>query len=570
MGKLRAGGVLRVSCTLFLAAFALRCSSGPEPSATPLDDAGTAVDAGPVASGVVTPSAGGVVRSADGRVTIEVPPGAVSADTTVTIRAAADDPADALLVPGSAYELGPDGITFAVPVTLTIAYDAARIPAEVQEGDLRIAKRVAPSWSEVAGSTVDTAAHAARAELTGFSTYGVRAKSAASSLDASADGPADQDAATPEGEVVAVDPEGYPVGRLLVDGTHVYWTSFTIIRRAPLAGGAVETLASVTIAQSLLDEAFQIYGLTKVGSTVFVTTGRGNILSVPAAGGTPSVHAANKAVTGLGLVTDGTWLYWAGVWLDRSKVEDAGAPQPADFVTVQRTSAATSSCVEQTIPDATCGPDVCPGSGVLPEPATGFGSMCTQLAADARATCCAPFDDFAFMSGEVSPDGHSRGRRLALADGYVYWTESSKVRAWVLRKAVTGGAIEVVATEALPGDDDHKTYDRLAVGGGRVYWVRRPAGQGATIASAPTTGGTPTLTVADLAPFGNNATLAADGTHVYFAPVSASGVFRRPHAGGSAVRIAEAEEPGELALTETHVYWGQRKGSTVTIRRIPK
>ncbi len=570
--------------TLLVAVFTLRCSIAPVVSVPAADDAGTGLDAGNggegsiVASGVVTPSAGGVVRTSDGRVTIEVPPGAVSAETTVTIRSVADDPADALLVPGSTYELGPDGITFDVPVTLTIAYDAARIPAGVEEAELRIAKRVEAGWSEVAGSTVDTAAHVARAELGGFSTYGVRARSASSIADASTDGPPDADAGVPKGELVAVDPEDYPISRVLVDDQHVYWTSFTTIRRAPIAGGATESLASVTISDALMGEGSQIYGLTKVGSMLFVTTGRGQIVSVPAAGGPPKVHAANGAGSmGLGLVTDGSFVYWAGGWFDVAKIEDAGTVRREDLITVQRTSATTSSCVERIIPDVSCRPDVCPEGGYLPDPAVqiGVGPMCTEVGSDVHATCCAPFEDFAFMSGELAPDERSVGRRLTLADGYVYWTENANVRAWVLRKAVAGGPIEVVATEAVSfvGGVHPFTYDHLAVGAGRVYWVRRPDGKKASIVSAPITGGTPTVVVADLAPYARYASgvrgLAADDTHVYFTPNSGGGVFRFAHGGGTVVRIADAPDPGEVALTETHVYWGER-GATTSIRRLPK
>src|SRR5262245_44436382 len=57
---------------------------------------------------------GGETRSADGKVRLLFPEGALSADTNITIRTSPD----ALQYASKIYELGPDGQTFAKPVLI--------------------------------------------------------------------------------------------------------------------------------------------------------------------------------------------------------------------------------------------------------------------------------------------------------------------------------------------------------------------------------------------------------------------------------------------------------------------
>ncbi len=65
-------------------------------------------DAGPEPVGIVSDD-GGTVETSDGAVQLTFPAGAVSGDTEITVEPAADVPDDAGLVPGTAYDFGPDG-----------------------------------------------------------------------------------------------------------------------------------------------------------------------------------------------------------------------------------------------------------------------------------------------------------------------------------------------------------------------------------------------------------------------------------------------------------------------------
>jgi len=97
----------------------------------------------------VTAAAGGTVESPSGDAALVIPAGALPEDTEITIKgldgAGLPSPAD---LGGAAYEFGPDGLQFTVPVTLSLTL-ADKVPSEkkavlaVLDGD---------KWVEVTGS----------------------------------------------------------------------------------------------------------------------------------------------------------------------------------------------------------------------------------------------------------------------------------------------------------------------------------------------------------------------------------------------------------------------------------
>ncbi|MBI4521078.1 MAG: Ig-like domain-containing protein [Gemmatimonadetes bacterium] len=124
---------------------------------------------------------GGTVRSSDGRVTLLIPLGAVPEETAIGIQPPADAlPDDAFYLAGTAFDFLPDGMRFAQPVTVTIAYAQANVPANVRESELAIHKLIDGAWSEVPGSVVDAETNTIAASIMGFSAYGGRAKRVAS------------------------------------------------------------------------------------------------------------------------------------------------------------------------------------------------------------------------------------------------------------------------------------------------------------------------------------------------------------------------------------------------------
>ena len=125
-------------------------------------------------STAVAGSAGGTFTFHGGKVTLEVPPGALSKDTTIQVLVLASYPKDSRLVPGTVYDLLPDGTTFNKTVKLSITYDQASVPPGMAEADLRIHKVVSGSWKLISGGGANANANMAWAGIKGFSKYGVK------------------------------------------------------------------------------------------------------------------------------------------------------------------------------------------------------------------------------------------------------------------------------------------------------------------------------------------------------------------------------------------------------------
>lgn len=149
-------------CFVILASLAVSC-------APPLEPAPTAIGAakGTATSGLVGAS-GGTVQSSDGRLTVEVPAGALAADTTISVQPL-DNKAHGRV--GDGYRLTPEGTTFGKPVTLTFTYSDADLAGSSVEA-LGVAFQTAERfWQWVDGATVDQAAKKVKVTTTHFSDW---------------------------------------------------------------------------------------------------------------------------------------------------------------------------------------------------------------------------------------------------------------------------------------------------------------------------------------------------------------------------------------------------------------
>lgn len=103
-----------------------------------VEDSGAAAPSGPRVVAVVD-TRGGVVRGAGG-VSVSVPPGAVAEPTEITIEAITTDDTLAAIAEGgvtfrplgTTYRLGPEGMVFAVPVTVSLPFDESLVPSELR------------------------------------------------------------------------------------------------------------------------------------------------------------------------------------------------------------------------------------------------------------------------------------------------------------------------------------------------------------------------------------------------------------------------------------------------------
>jgi hypothetical protein len=115
---------------------------------------------------------GGTLTFANGTVSLNVPPGAVTAPVSITVRRLDDFPDNPLVVPGTVFEFGPAGLQFAAGVQLAVFYDQAGVAPGVRDEELRLFEVEGGGWVAV-GSTVNPAAQAVTATITGFSIFGV-------------------------------------------------------------------------------------------------------------------------------------------------------------------------------------------------------------------------------------------------------------------------------------------------------------------------------------------------------------------------------------------------------------
>lgn len=115
-------------------------------------------------------AAGGTVTSADGKVTLTIPAGALAAATTITITPATLT--HPRLIPSTAYTFAPDGLQFAMPARLTIRYDS--IPAALADraAFAWLHRRTGDDWVPMEGVPVDTVNRIIAGDINGFSQYG--------------------------------------------------------------------------------------------------------------------------------------------------------------------------------------------------------------------------------------------------------------------------------------------------------------------------------------------------------------------------------------------------------------
>lgn len=116
-------------------------------------------------------ASGGNIVENGGKVRLVVPANAVDRDTDISLTPVAL--ADA--IPGTAYELEPDGTVFKGRLTVTIAYDPAALPPGTDESSLRVYSIGASDVPvQVPEQAVDVAAHSVSAGIAHFSTVYVR------------------------------------------------------------------------------------------------------------------------------------------------------------------------------------------------------------------------------------------------------------------------------------------------------------------------------------------------------------------------------------------------------------
>ncbi len=135
-------------------------SSSPQSSPAPLGPAVIAVTpVGAVRGAAVTAdvsASGGTLTSADGRLRVDVPAGAVATSLTLSVQAISNEAPGGS---GDAYRLGPEGTMFATPVTVTFIYAPSDLVSSDQ-ASLQIAYQDSKNqWAAIKSATRDDAAN---------------------------------------------------------------------------------------------------------------------------------------------------------------------------------------------------------------------------------------------------------------------------------------------------------------------------------------------------------------------------------------------------------------------------
>ena len=126
-----------------------------------------------VKDGAVVSSSGASFSAQNSAVTVSVPAGALTQTRNITVSAASTTPPNDRVMPGTAFDFGPNGITFAQPVSITIKYDPSNLTSGSPEGGLQLYEVVGTSWRVVEGSSANIATHTVTGNVSHFTVYGV-------------------------------------------------------------------------------------------------------------------------------------------------------------------------------------------------------------------------------------------------------------------------------------------------------------------------------------------------------------------------------------------------------------
>jgi outer membrane protein assembly factor BamB len=118
------------------------------------------------------PAGGTLSSGTNARLT--VPSGALQQQVTLMLRPASAPPSHERMVPGTAWDLGPEQVGFGFNgATLALRYDAAKVPAGISPTSLQLHVLTNGAWTVVRGSTVDVTGRQASGQISWTGTYAV-------------------------------------------------------------------------------------------------------------------------------------------------------------------------------------------------------------------------------------------------------------------------------------------------------------------------------------------------------------------------------------------------------------
>jgi uncharacterized protein YjdB len=127
-----------------------------------------------VAEGGTFGTQGGVLNAGGGAFKLTLPPRSLGQPTVLLIRTVTPAQLDGRSIAGTAYELGPDGLTFDRPATLAMTYQAGNVAGTIAAQSLQLYRLSAGSWERIIASTVDVTTRTVTGSISRTGTYVVR------------------------------------------------------------------------------------------------------------------------------------------------------------------------------------------------------------------------------------------------------------------------------------------------------------------------------------------------------------------------------------------------------------
>lgn len=113
------------------------------------------------------------VDALGGRSRLRLSSGAVAGEVFLTFEPAPTLPERPATISGTALQITPVALEFSAPVTLSIEYDEAAVPAGVDEGELALHQLIGDDFVEVEGALLDADANVASGEIDGLGVFAI-------------------------------------------------------------------------------------------------------------------------------------------------------------------------------------------------------------------------------------------------------------------------------------------------------------------------------------------------------------------------------------------------------------
>lgn len=138
----------------------------------------SATSEGKSATAEVTVRPGGLIGANGGvltvgNTTLTIPANAVAAGTAFTIDTLASPPAGVGVLAFSAVRLGPSGVTFAAPVTVSMRWAESQLPANADPSAFAVHRYNGTMWVPLGDRVVDVASRTVRGTTSGFSPFAI-------------------------------------------------------------------------------------------------------------------------------------------------------------------------------------------------------------------------------------------------------------------------------------------------------------------------------------------------------------------------------------------------------------